>query len=75
MEQYLFTVNIPPAECERYYRGQASRVLVVDSQGRRLLLPAVNFRPFVTATGIQGRFRVQVDARNRLVRLERVGAP
>lgn len=71
-EEIDFSMDIPPAEFELYYRGAASRVLIRAADGRRILIPAANLRPFVTHEGIRGRFRLVIDERHRLVDLQRL---
>ncbi len=72
MTAYEFSLALSAIETERIYRGDGRFVLVETDAGLSLRLPASNFRPFVEADGIHGRFRVRVDAGNRLQEIERV---
>lgn len=72
VRRYLVDLHIPSAELLRYYRGSASSVSAVDRRGRRLQFPARALRPFVTRDGIRGTFALEVDAGNRLQRVERI---
>lgn len=73
MRRYELDLHIPAEELLRYYRGAASAVAAVDRQGRSIRFPASALRPFVTSSGIHGRFSLQVDEANRLRRIVRLG--
>ena len=72
MTAYEFSVSLSAGETERIYRGEGRFILVETDSGLSLRLPATNFRSFVEADGIHGRFRVRVDESNRLQVLERI---
>ncbi|QIK37903.1 DUF2835 domain-containing protein [Caldichromatium japonicum] len=71
MQRLYFSLNIPRDDYLRYYRGAAARVMARAQDGRTLSLPASRLRPFVTHTGIQGRFCAVLGPDNRLISLER----
>jgi len=73
MNTYTFTVNITYQSYLNHYSGAASTVLVVTDNGLKLQLPAARFRPFLSQLGVKGRFRVTVNAQNRLDTLEQIG--
>lgn len=60
------------SKLQSVYDGQARYILVESDQGLKLQLPASNFRAYVTSDGIHGRFRVQIDDRNKLVALQKL---
>lgn len=70
MRRYEVDLCIPAAELLRYYRGAASAVVTTDRYGRRIRFPAASLRPFITRTGVHGRFRLSVDDDNRLRQVE-----
>ena len=70
MMAYEFNLSLPAVETERIYRGDGRFIQVETDTGLCLRLPASNFRRFVDANGIHGRFRVRVDVCNRLQDLE-----
>ncbi len=43
------------------------------TDGRSVQFPAQAIQRFVTEDGVHGRFRLEFDARNKFVGLERVG--
>ena len=74
MNQYEFNVSLTAEQIETIYRGQARFIQVTSRDGLKLQLPAANFRRFVTANGIQGKFQVKVDASNKLQHLRKLSA-
>ena len=68
-----FRINLSNEEFLRHYRGSAQAVIVLAEDGRRVQLPARNFRNFITKDGIQGRFEVELDDNNRLIKITKIG--
>ncbi|MBV1930290.1 MAG: DUF2835 domain-containing protein [Porticoccaceae bacterium] len=71
MPSIIFTLNISSQEYLAYYQGKASQVRIKDGS-RITLFPAEGLRPFVTHTGIHGRFKLIYDKNNKFVSLEKV---
>ena len=71
MRKFRFTVALSAQKTRAIYAGQARFILVETDQGLKLQLPAANFREYVTADGIQGRFDVKIDANNKILALDR----
>ncbi|OPX56668.1 Protein of unknown function [Oceanospirillum multiglobuliferum] len=72
MQEYVFSISVSAEEYMSYYSGQVRNVIVHDTYGRRVQLPANVFRPFVTHNGIHGRFRVTVGDNHKLQGIERI---
>lgn len=72
MNRHRFQLQISAETYLRYYRGHARAVIVQAEDGRTIQLPADAFRPFVTASGIAGRFELQLDDNNKLIALKRI---
>lgn len=72
MTKLTFQLSISAEEFLRYYSGSARAVLVRSEDGRRVQLPANSFRPFVTATGIAGRFEITLDEKNKLLDIRKL---
>lgn len=70
-DSYTVRLAISPETFQRLYSGQASSVLAIDTQGRKIRFPASSLRRHVTRDGIHGVFVLQVDADNRLVTIQR----
>ncbi|MDU0355186.1 DUF2835 family protein [Paraglaciecola aquimarina] len=45
---------------------------MTDESGKRIQLPVLNLRPFVSPIGIKGRFRLIVDENNKLKSFEKI---
>lgn len=72
MKRHCFYINLTSQEYLHYYRGHASAVIVKAEDGRTIQLPANTFRPFVTASGIAGRFELTLDDQNKLIDLRQL---
>lgn len=68
-----FKLNVNREEAMRYYRGEASTVIVRTDDGKALQFPASHVRRFITQHGIHGRFRIAFDRDNKLLSLTRIG--
>ena len=70
---YRFSIQINQQQYSRYYRGAASAVEVFAENGQRLRFPASRLRPFLSHTGISGRFQLTVSEDNRFIELIKIG--
>ena len=68
-----FRVAITAGTLERYYRGQASAVVVETLDGRRLQFPIRLLRGFVDHDGVHGLFEMRFDAGFHCRELRRIG--
>jgi hypothetical protein len=66
---FEFSMDLSADKTLAIYEGQVKYILVVTDDRLKLQLPASSFRPYVSGSGIQGRFRVETDARHRLQKL------
>jgi len=67
-----FSIDI---DYERYlsvYQGFTQSITVVTEDGRRLNFPAGNIRRFLTQSGIQGRFEMELTDRNKFIALRKL---
>ena len=71
MTIYYFRLFLTEKEWLRYYRGEASAVLVTTTSGKTVSLAARHFRRFTTKSGIQGFFKLTLS-NNRFVSLEQI---
>ena len=68
-----FRLKVNREEAMRYYRGEASVVVVARTDsGQSLQFPALHVRRFITQQGIHGRFRIHFDNEYKLLSLERI---
>lgn len=68
-----FKLKVNREEAMRYYRGEASTVIVRTDDGKALQFPASHVRRFITQHGIHGHFRIAFDQNNKLLSLTRLG--
>ncbi|WP_264371778.1 DUF2835 domain-containing protein [Shewanella donghaensis] len=54
-----------------FYQGVVKNVEVRDSNGKLLHINGKYFRPFVTTSGIQGRFILRVDNTGKFISLNK----
>ncbi|MBL4762174.1 MAG: DUF2835 domain-containing protein [Gammaproteobacteria bacterium] len=69
---YTFSMNISAEKCLRYYQGSAKYIVVTSDNGKTVRLPADAIQKFVTASGMHGRFQLEINGNNALVKLERL---
>jgi hypothetical protein len=72
MRKFEFEMALSAQKTQSIYEGQARYILVESDQGLKLQLPAPNFREYVTAEGIHGRFQVEIDSTNKLRSLTKI---
>jgi len=71
-KHYRFSIQISQDQFLRYYQGSAGAVQVYSECGQRLRFPASRLRPFLTHSGISGRFQLTVNAENRFIELKKL---
>ena len=73
MTKLRFRLHLSRNEALRYYRGEASTVIVRALTGQSLSFPAQHIRPFVDASGVNGLFQISFDNNNKLQSIQRIG--
>ena len=68
-EQYVVELAISKQELLKYYRGAASQISAVATDGQTILFPVTAIQPFVTHEGVFGRFQLQVNSQGRLLKI------
>jgi len=71
-KQFYFSLQISQQQYLQYYQGTANAVQVVTETGQKVQFPAIRLRPFLTHTGIHGRFHLTIDNNNRFIDLQRL---
>ena len=72
MRNYEFDMALSALKTRSIYEGHVGYILVESDQGLKLRLPEANFREYVTADEIQGRFNVKIDAKNKIIELRKL---
>lgn len=72
MNAVRFRLNISPQEALKYYRGQATTVIVQAENGQTIQFPALHIRPFIGADGVKGRFKIEFDQNHKFKSIQRI---
>ena len=70
--RYTFHLNLSHDEISRYYQGHARQVSIRSDQGEVLRFAARHLRPFLTSSGISGRFELTTDQSNKFKSLRKL---
>ncbi len=74
MQKIYFRLQISQQQYLQYYQGTASAVQVIAENGQNIQFPAIRVRPFLTHSGIHGRFCLTIGEDNRFINLEKLSA-
>ena len=61
MQTVVFSIFISADEMRRYYSGSANTVMARTEDGIQVRFPVHLLRPYVTHSGVRGRFALQFD--------------
>ena len=68
--QYVINLSLTRDQLESFYAGHVNQVWARDVRGVAIQFPLQALRPYVTHSGVRGRFRLRVTAEHRLKSLE-----
>jgi len=60
-------LNLSARECLDYYEGHYSQVVARSLDGRRVAFPAEALRRVMTAEGVRGTYRIEVDEKGKWI--------
>ncbi|MDX3774766.1 DUF2835 family protein [Chromatiaceae bacterium AAb-1] len=72
MRYYYFSASLTPEQCQGFYQGLVKYVIVTADNGERVQLPFRHFLPFISMTGIRGRFRLSLDNHANFLALDKI---
>jgi hypothetical protein len=72
MARYVFDLSFTATQLQALYRGEINTIRAQDREGRWVQFGVAVLRRFVSYGGVHGTFAVDVDASNRITRIERV---
>ena len=72
MRTFQIDLHLSATQIESYYAGSVQYVWARDRRGISIQFPLTALRPFVTHSGVQGRFELQVNADNRMQNIRRI---
>lgn len=67
-----FKLNIGYDQYLAVYQGVAKTVFVRAEDGRKIAFPAINIRQYLTKSGIQGYFEMELTVHNKFVGISRL---
>jgi len=67
-----FSLQIDAKTTLLFYRGTKHRLQVTADDGRTINLPWKLLQPYVTSSGVQGRFAITFDEMGKCIGLQRV---
>ncbi|MCF6238686.1 MAG: DUF2835 domain-containing protein [Candidatus Marinimicrobia bacterium] len=74
MQKIYFRLQISQQQYLQYYQGTASAVQVIAENSQKIQFPAIRIRPFLTHSGIHGRFCLTIGEDNHFINLEKLSA-
>lgn len=74
MPELVIELNISADQLLAYYRGDARAVRARAVNGQTVQFPISVLQKHVMPDGIHGVFRMEVDANNKFIRIERVSS-
>lgn len=72
MKRFEFSLDISAQEYLQYYRGNINKVVARCVDGKTVQFPAGLLTPFVSSTGIRGRFLMTCDDQGKAAELTRL---
>jgi len=68
-----FKLNLTYDQYLAVYQGVAKTVTTIADDGRRIIFPAGNIQRYLTKSGIQGHFEMELTPQHKFVRISRIG--
>jgi hypothetical protein len=72
MTSYRFSISVSTEDWLSFYEGAIQNIIVRTFHGLRLSIPAQNFLPFVTFSGVQGTFEITFNEQKRITKLIKI---
>lgn len=67
-----FKLNLSYEQYLAVYQGRAKIISTLSDDGRRIQFPAGNMQRYLTKTGIQGHFEMELTSENKFVAISRI---
>ena len=72
MQTVAFSLHVDAKTTLLFYRGIKNRLQVTADDGRTVNIPWKLFQPYVTSSGVKGRFVITFDETGKCTRLKRI---
>jgi len=69
---FFIRLDITSADFQHYYANNVNSVVAMSHNGQRLQFPANVLRPFVTYSGVQGKFKLVIDNNSKFKSIDRI---
>ncbi|MGY6275164.1 DUF2835 domain-containing protein [Methylomonas sp. MgM2] len=67
-----FKLNLTYDQYLAVYQGLAKTVTTIADDGRRIVFPAGNIQRYLTKSGIQGHFQMELTPQHKFVAITRI---
>jgi hypothetical protein len=71
-QQLRFHLNLSYEQYLAFYQGVAKTIMAKADDGRNISFPASNIQRYLTKTGIQGHFEMELTVQNKFVAIRRL---
>ena len=72
MPEIIVNINISTQDILQYYTGAVRNVSAMSIDGKRVQFPINILRPFITHTGINGRFIIAYSEKGKLQEISKI---
>jgi len=69
---YRFRLELTSEQCLGYYQGIIRYILVQAESGERVQISADHFRPFISHSGLSGRFELTTTEMGKFMALKKI---
>ncbi len=70
--EIIFHLNILADEYVQYYNGTAKYVATKSVDGRSIRFPVNILQPYLTHSGVSGKFSMRYDENNKFVSIKKI---
>ena len=72
MRKERFYISISSEKWYLYYKGAYQNIVVYTYSGIRMSLPASNFIPYASFSGVEGTFEVTFSEQNKILDIKKL---
>ncbi len=69
---FYVELDITASEFRHYYSQNINRVITVCHTGQKIQFPANILQPFVSHSGVQGKFKIVIDEKEKFKSINRI---
>ena len=72
MKRYLFDLSLTDEQLRQYYKGSVAWVQATSLDGKSLRFRLIHLKPFVTHSGVVGRFQITCSNEGEFISLRSI---